>query len=336
MIKGKIKMNLRFFLGALLVVGMSGCTQQDDVVTLRIGHSLDVEHSVHKAMEHMAERLAIYSNNEMQIKLYPNAQLGGEREMLELLQIGSLAMTKVSAAAIEGFVPEMKLYGVPYLFKDNAHRWAVLESEVGKEILKATQKAHLTGLGYYDAGSRSFYTTDTKIVSPDDLGGLKIRVMQSPSAVSMVNTMGGSATPISFGELYTALQQGVVDGAENNPPSFYLSRHYEISKYYVLDEHTSVPDVIIASKHIFDNLTEKQQGWLKQAVDDSIELQKTLWRELEERSLLAVKEHGVEVIYPDKQPFVDSLAPLYSSYEGTKIGDFIKRINAITGDEFDE
>lgn len=315
-----------------LLIGLSACAEKDDTVVLRIGHSLDVEHSVHKAMAHMGERLALYSDNTMQIKLYPSAQLGSEREMLELLQIGSLAMTKVSAAAIEGFVPEMKLYGVPYLFRDNDHRWQVLESEIGKQLLDYTQKAHLVGLGYYDAGSRSFYTTERKVKTPEDLPGLKIRVMQSPSAVAMVNTMGGTATPISFGELYAALQQGVVDGAENNPPSFFLSRHYEISKYYVLDEHTSVPDVVIASKHIFDNLTPQQQTWLQMAVDDSIVLQKKLWKELEERSLREVKAAGVEVIYPDKQPFVDALAPLYESYEGTAIGDYIERIRNVKGD----
>jgi tripartite ATP-independent transporter DctP family solute receptor len=325
----KFKKMIYKCLSLLLVLSIFACAKQQDTVTLRIGHSLDTQHSVHVAMQHMADQLAIYSNNTMQIKLYPSAQLGGEREMLELLQIGSLAMTKVSAAAIEGFVPEMKVYGVPYLFRDNDHRWAVLESEIGKEILGYTQKAHLVGLGYYDAGSRSFYTNDKKVESPDDLPGLKIRVMQSPSAVAMVNTMGGTATPISFGELYAALQQGVVDGAENNPPSFFLSRHYEISKYYVLDEHTSVPDVVIASKHIYDNLTPQQQTWLQQAVDDSIELQKKLWKELEERSLKEVKAAGVEVIYPDKQPFVDALAPLYKTYEGTQIGEYIERIRNV-------
>lgn len=317
----------------VLVCSLFSCAKQDDKVTLRIGHTLDVEHSVHKAMEHMGERLALYSNNTMEIKLYPSAQLGGEREMIELLQIGSLAMTKVSSASIEGFVPELKIYGVPYLFADNEHRWNVLESEIGKELLAHTQKAHLTGLGYYDAGSRSFYTTESRVETPDDLPGMKIRVMQSPSAVKMVNTMGGTATPISFGELYAALQQGVVDGAENNPPSFFLSRHFEISKYYVLDEHTSVPDVVIASKHIFDNLTPQQQTWLQMAVDDSIVLQKQLWKELEERSLREVKAAGVEVIYPDKQPFVDALAPLYESYEGTQLGEYIERIRQLKEDK---
>jgi tripartite ATP-independent transporter DctP family solute receptor len=312
---------------------LMGCGQKEQVITLRIGHSLDIEHSVHKAMEHMADKLALYSDNSMQIKIYPNAQLGGEREMVELLQIGSLAMTKVSAAAIEGFVPEMKLYGVPYLFKNNDHKWKVLNGQIGQELLSLTKKAHLSGLGYYDSGSRSFYMTEDKVESPADLVGRKIRVMQSPSSVKMVNAFGGAATPISFGELYAALQQGVVDGAENNPPSFYLSRHFEISKYYVLDEHTSIPDVIIASKHVMDTLSEQQRTWLNMAVSDSIELQKELWIALEEKSLAAVKKHGVEVIYPDKAPFVEALGPLYKELDGTVIGDYVTRIRALEQSE---
>lgn len=321
-----IKTVITFVSMSLLIFG---CGQKEQVMTLRIGHALDVEHSVHKAMEHMAKQLALYSDNTMQIKIYPNAQLGAEREMIELLQIGSLAMTKVSAAAIEGFVPEMKLYGVPYLFKNNEHKWKVLNGEVGKELLGLTKKAHLEGLGYYDSGSRSFYMTEDKVESPADLVGRKIRVMQSPSAVKMVKSFGGAATPISFGELYAALQQGVVDGAENNPPSFYLSRHYEISKYYVLDEHTSIPDVIIASKHVMDTLTPQQREWLNMAVDDSVTLQKELWIALEKKSLEEVKKHGVEVIYPDKTLFIEALAPLYADLEGTIIGDYLKKVREL-------
>lgn len=315
---------------------LMGCAQEEKVTTLRIGHALDVEHSVHKAMEHMAKQLAHYSNNTMQIKIYPNAQLGGEREMVELLQIGSLAMTKVSSAAIEGFIPEMKLYGVPYLFRDRAHKWQVLDGDVGQELLRLTEKARLVGLGYYDSGSRSFYMTEDRVASPADLIDKKIRVMQSPSSVQMVNTLGGAATPISFGELYAALQQGVVDGAENNPPSFYLSRHYEISKYYVLDEHTSIPDVIIASKHIMDRLSSQQQLWLKQAVKDSVDVQKELWLALEEKSLSAVKAHGVEVIYPDKTEFVTALSTIYEALNGTTIGAYVERIKAINNPNLKE
>nr|WP_245623500.1 TRAP transporter substrate-binding protein [Catenovulum maritimum] len=294
-----------------------------------MGHTLDVEHSVHKAMEYMAERLAHYSNGTMSLKIYPNAQLGNEREMVELLQIGSLAMTKVSAAAIEGFVPEMKIYSIPYIFESREHRWNVLQSDVGKSLLASTDSAHLVGLGYYDSGSRSFYMTDTKITQPADVDSKKIRVMESPTAVKMISAFGGSATPISFGELYAALQQGVVDGAENNPPSFYLSRHYEICKYYILNEHTSVPDMLLASKHVYKNLTPEQQVWLKAAVDDSVELQKTLWLAAEEEALSAVKKAGVEVIYPDKKPFMQAVQPLHDNLKGTQIGLYLESIKRI-------
>lgn len=313
----------------VFLLALTGCNKNKDVTTLRIAHTVDVEHGTHKAIEYMAQRLALYSNGTMQIKIYPYSQLGGEREVLEQLQMGSLAMTQVSAATLEGFVPEMKLYAVPYLFKDRKHKWQVLESDIGKELLELTAKAHLVGLGYYDSGSRSFYMTEHKVESPTDLIGRKIRVMQSQSSVKMVQSLGGAAAPISMGELYAALQQGIVDGAENNPPMFYLSHHYEISKYYVLDEHTSIPEVVIASKYIMSRLSEQQRTWLNMAVQDSVELQRKLWLALEEKSLAAVEAAGVEVIYPDKQPFIDALAPLYKSLEGTLISDYLLRVNAM-------
>lgn len=305
---------------------LTSCTELSDKTVLRIGHTLDLEHSVHKAMVHLGEQLEQYSGGTMALKIYPNAQLGNERELVELLQIGSLALTKVSAATIEGFVPEMKIYGIPYIFINRAHRWRVLQGEVGKALLKEAEKAHLVGLGYYDAGSRSFYLTNKSVKKPNDLTGKKIRVMESRTAVNMVKAFGGSATPISFGELYAALQQGVVDGAENNPPSFYLSRHYEIAKNYTLDEHTSVPDVILASKHVMDNLNEQQKIWLNAAIADSVELQKKLWRESEQSALNAVKAAGVEVVYPDKQPFIDAVQPMHDSLKGTPIGIYLDRI----------
>ncbi|WP_441004214.1 TRAP transporter substrate-binding protein [Pseudocolwellia agarivorans] len=315
------------YAGIIFCLALAGCSKNDDVTVLRIAHTVDVEHSTHKAIQHMAERLAFYSGNTMEIKIYPYSQLGGEREVLEQLQMGSLAMTQVSAATIEGFVPEMKLYAVPYLFRNREHKWKVLESDIGQELLDLTEKAHFVGLGYYDSGSRSFYMTEDRVESPADLVGRKIRVMQSQSSVKMVQSLGGAAAPISMGELYAALQQGVVDGAENNPPMFYLSHHYEISKYYVLDEHTSIPEVIIASKYIMSKLSEQQRTWLNMAVKDSVKVQRELWLALEQKSLTEVEKAGVEIIYPDKQPFIDALAPLYKSLEGTITSDYLERVN---------
>jgi len=310
----------------LFCVFLISCTPSNKALILRVGHTLDTEHAVHKSLIYMNERLLDYSRGDMSLKLYANGQLGSEREMVELLQIGSLAMTKVSAAAMEGFVPQMKVFSLPYIFTDREHRWRVLQGEVGVDILKTVENAHLTGLGYFDAGSRSFYTCKGMVHSPQDIEGKKIRVMSSQTAIKMVDAFGGAATPISWGELYAALQQGVVDGAENNPPSYYLSHHYEICPFYSLNEHTSVPDVIIASKHIFDSLNLQQQQWLMFAMKDAVEYQKSLWLESESIALTAVKSAGVEVIYPDKKPFFKAVIPFHATYKNTPVGMLLKRI----------
>ncbi len=290
---------------ATLVLGasVSGCADAGSGTVLRLGHGLDVNHPVHRAMEFMAQRLEELSDGELRLKIYPSEQLGSERECLELLQIGSLGLTKVSAAVLEGFAPDFKVLSMPYLFRDRQHAFAVLDGEIGRRLLVSSEAARLRGLTFYDAGSRSFYTRDRPIHSPENLVGLKIRTQESATAMGMVRALGGAATPIAWGELYTALQQGVVDGAENNPPSFHLSRHYEVARYYSLDEHTSVPDVLLVSTGVWRRLNETQQRWLQAAADESATFQRQLWREAEQEALRAVKEAGVEVTRPDKAPF---------------------------------
>jgi TRAP-type C4-dicarboxylate transport system substrate-binding protein len=182
---------------------------------------------------------------------------------------------------------------------------------------------------YYDAGSRSFYTKEQPIKSPTDLEGLKIRVMKSITSVKMVQSLGGSATPIPWGELYTALQQGVVDGAENNPPSFYLSRHYEVCKFYSLDEHTGVPDILLMSTVVWESLTPQQQTWLQEAIDESVEHQKILWQEACEEAFREVKKSGVQVFTPDKEPFRESVKEMHDSYKGTSLYDLMQEIERI-------
>ncbi len=271
--------------------------------------------------------LRVKSNGKMKIQIYPSEQLGTERQCLELLQIGSLDMTKVSAGSLENFSPNIKVFGLPFLFRDRQHSYSVLDGPIGRDLLSGTEKYWLKGLAYYDAGARSFYTKEKKINSPEDLDGLKIRVMESKTAFDMVKALGGSPTPISFGELYTSLQQGVVDGAENNPPSFYLSRHYEVCKYYTLDEHTILPDVLLMSTHIWDSFSDKERGWLSQAVKESITEQRKLWTKSEKQSLDAVKEAGVEIIIPDKTLFSKKSKKILESYkEDEVLYDFINRI----------
>ncbi len=305
----------RILILLLIITTYNSCHQLNDIKVLRLGHGLDVNHSVHKAMVVMAEELEKLSAGQMIIKIYPNQQLGTERQCLELLQIGSLDMTKVSVGVLENFAPKMKVLGLPYMFRDRAHAFSVLDGPIGQQLLNEGDKYWLKGLGYYDAGSRSFYTKEKPINNPDDLKGLKIRVMESVTAMDMVRGLGGSPTPISWGELYTALQQGVVDGAENNPPSFYLSRHYEVCKYYSLDEHTVLPDVLLASTHLWDKLNEQEQKWLKEAVTQSIKNQRDLWMISEKEALDAITKAGVQIIKPDKNLFAEKIKTTLEKYK---------------------
>lgn len=313
----------------VLIPLLMSCSQQSDNKIIRVGHTLDTQHAVHKAMVFFSERLSEYSSKTLEVKLYPGGQLGSERELVELLQIGSLDMTKVSASSLEGFAPDMQIFSIPYVFNNNEHLWEVLNGNIGQSLLKGLNDFRLHGVGYYDAGSRSFYTNDKPIYHPDDLNGLKIRVLNSPTAMQTVRQLGGAATPIAWGELYTALQQGVVDGAENNPPSYFLSRHYEIARYYTLDEHTSVPDVMVMSLRTWNGLSKTQQEWVNQAMLDSIEYQRQIWQESTDAALSALEADGVQIIYPDKAPFMDAVAPMHDALKGTKVGDKLNQIKAL-------
>lgn len=309
---------------------LCACSVDTNVQVLRIGHSLDTAHPVHKAMEHMAAQLAELSQGSLRLDIYPGGQLGNERELIELLQIGSLDMTKVSASPLEAFVPAMGVFNIPYVFRDAQHYQSVLDGEIGQQLLASPREARLLGLGYYDAGARSFYTVEQPIDTPQDLQGLKIRVQESATAMRMVSALGGAPTPIAWGELYTALQQGVVDGAENNPPSFYLSGHYEVCQYYVLDEHTAVPDVVLIGIDSWSRLSQQQRRWLQQAVDASVVFQRSLWREQTAQALAAVEAEGVTVVRPDKHAFQQQVAALHAAYEGSEMGDLIRAINEVS------
>ncbi len=291
-----------------------------DVITkdtriIKLAHGLDIEHPVHKGMAFMAEKVRENSGGKLQLTIYPSGQLGQERELLELMQIGSIEITKVSAAALENFVPSYKVLGLPYIYRDEQHRYAVWDGPIGKKLLAEGDDYRMRGLCFYDAGSRSFYTKEKPINDPSDLKGMKIRVMNSITAFDMVKALGASPTPISFGELYTALQQGIVDGAENNAPSFYTSHHYEVCKYYSIDEHSAQPDVLLINSSLWNDLSDQEKKWLQDAVDASVIEQRKLWKESVKFCLEEMIAAGVEVSYPKKEPFQEKVAPLYDQFE---------------------
>lgn len=306
-----------FLLSILIVIvglSSSGCSDSDED-TLILAHGMHMSHPVTKAMEFMAERVEEKSDGKLTIKIYPNQQLGSERELLELVQIGTVDITKVSAANFGMFVPDFRVFELPYLFRNKAHADSVFWGEVGREILLTGTEQHFRGLTYYDAGLRSFYTKEYPITEPSDLSGLKIRVQESAMAINFIESLQGSPTPISYGELYTALQSGIVDGAENNPPSFYSSRHYEVTNYYSLTQHTGVPDVLLTSTQVWDELSEQEREWLQEAADESADYQRKIWKESVKESMTEVQKAGVEVVTPDRDPFVKMVQPLYDQFE---------------------
>jgi len=314
----------------LIIPLLLSCADFSNTKSLKLAHGLDTNHPVHKGMVFMQEKLAEKSGGKLQIEIYPSQQLGTQRQALELLQIGSLAMTKTSGAVMENFAPKIKCLSLPYVFRDRQHNYNVQDGKVGRELLLASEKFRLRGLGYFDAGQRSFYTKDRSINKPADLEGLKIRVQESVMAMDLVRSLGGAPTPISYGELYTALQQGVVDGAENNPPSFVTSRHYEICKYYSLNEHTAVPDILVIGTAAWNRLSSQEQVWLQEAADEAIDYQRKIWVESEEECLAIVKAAGVIVTRPDKSLFVEKTKVLLEKFKDDKeMYSLIQRIQAV-------
>ena len=314
--------------GSVLV--LAACRGPGSLEILRLAHGLDATHPAHLAMERFGELAAERSNGRLAVRIYPSEQLGSERECLELLQVGSLALTKVSASVLESFVPSFRALSTPYLFADRDHLRRVLDGDLGARLLAEPARFRLRGLCFYDAGSRSFYTRARPIRTPDDLVGLKIRTQESASAVEMVRALGGSPTPISWGELYSALDQGIVDGAENNPPSFHLSRHYEIARYYSLDEHTSVPDVLVISTRVWDRLDASDRRTLVGAARDSAVYQRELWERATAEALSAIRSAGVEIVEPDKSAFAAKVEPLLERYAAEpELGVWIRAIREL-------
>ena len=300
-----------------------------DQKVLKLGHSLDTGHPVHKAMEFMKTRLEELSDGSLTIDIYACSVLGSENQCIEMLQNESLDMAKASAATMENFVPEISVFGLPYIFRDADHYWNVLNGSIGKRLLEAGESKFLYGLCYYDAGSRNFYTKDKPVRTPDDLLGMKIRVMSSPTAIAMVEAMGASPTAIDWGELYSALQQGTADGAENNPPSFTSSKHYEVCKHFTLDAHTRIPDMLIISTKTWKKLNRNERKWIQQAADESSVFQRQLWQEETVKALELAKAEGVEIYEVDTEAFAAKVAPMLEEVKDRNVRALLKEISEV-------
>jgi tripartite ATP-independent transporter DctP family solute receptor len=282
---------------------------------LLLAHNLAPEHPVHLGMELFAKRLLETTQGRITVTIYPNGQLGSEKQVLELVQQGAISMTKVSSLSLESFSPRIGILNLPFLFRDREHDFRVLDSWVGEELLAAPVTQNLRGLTYYDAGDRSFYA-NRPINRPADVAGLKIRVMENATAIKMLQLLGGSPTPMPYGEVYTALQQGVIDGAENNLTALTVNRHGEVSKFYSLVRHIFAPDILIISETVWKGLSETDAKLVREAAQESKLFQRKLWQEkLEGYRKEAEEKLQVKFITPDRAPFVELVQPLHREFE---------------------
>jgi tripartite ATP-independent transporter DctP family solute receptor len=239
-------------------------------------------------------------------------------------------MTRVSISAVSAFVRDLDAFQLPYLYRDAAHMWKVLDGPIGQEILKKHEASNFVGVGWFESGSRNFYTKK-QVKAVGDLKGMKIRVQQAPLMVGMVEALGAVATPLPYGEVYSALQAGVVDGAENNWPSYLTTSHFEVAKYFIVDEHTRVPEITVGSKKVFDKLSKEDYALILKAMKDAQPYQFKLWVDFEKVAEKTVKEKGSTVtqISPaEKQKFVDAMKPLYAK-QPSEIMAVVNKIRAV-------
>jgi tripartite ATP-independent transporter DctP family solute receptor len=259
-------------------------------------------------------------------------QLGGEKEAIEQAQIGAIQLARVSVGTVGPVVAELNVFNLPFLFRNTAHMQKVIDGAIGQELLeKVTGNANagLVGLCWMDAGARSLYDTKKPIKSIADLKGLKVRVMGNPMFVDMMNALGGNGVAMGYDQVFSALQTGVVDGAENNPPSFVFDNHYQVAKYYSLTEHLIVPEILVLSRKTWDALSAQDRDLVKKFAREAQAEERVLWNAYERQAIDKAKAAGIEIIeIADKAPFQAAVKPVWDKY-GPRFADLIKRIQAV-------
>ncbi len=281
------------------------------------------------AVENMGKKLEAQTNGRIKMQMFPGAVLGQEKETVEQTQIGALQINRISLGVIGPIVPDVDVFNMPFVFRDIAHMRKVIDGPIGDELLgKVTASpARLVALGWMDGGARSLYTKKL-VKSPADLKGVKVRMMGNPLFVDTMNAMGGNGISMAYGEVFSALQTGVIDGAENNPPSMFTSNHYSAgAKYYAQTNHLIIPELLVMSKVAWDKLTPADQALVKKLGREAQMEQRVLWDKSVEDYSAKLKAAGVEFVPVDQKLFFDATAPVRAKY-GAKFADLMKRIDA--------
>jgi len=284
------------------------------------------------AVENFGKKLEQATNGRISVKMFPSMQLGGEKEAIEQAQIGAIQLARVSVGALGPVIDELNVFNLPFLFRNTAHMQQVIDGPIGQELLdKITNnpKASLVGLCWMDAGARSMYDTKKAIANIDDLKGMKMRVMGNPMFVDMMNALGGNGVAMGYDQVFSALQTGVVDGAENNPPSFVFDNHFTVAKYYTLTEHLIVPEVLVLSKKTWDALSKDDQALVMKFAREAQLDERKLWQDYEKQAMEKAKAAGIQIIeVANKKPFQDAVKPVWDKY-GPRFADMIKRIQDV-------
>jgi tripartite ATP-independent transporter DctP family solute receptor len=327
-----MKKMLNLFVSVSLVVfvvtGVSLAAPAKNIV-LKLAETHPQDYPTTKGDYEFARLVKERTNGRITIEVFHSKQLGEEKAVIEQVQLGAIDMTRVSVSVSAAFVRDLDALQLPYLYKDADHMWKVLNGPIGQDLFKKLQASNFIGLGWFESGSRNFYTKK-QVKTVADLKGMKIRVQQSPLMVGMVEALGAVATPMAFGEVYSALQTGVVDGAENNWPSYLSTGHHEVAKFLITDEHTRVPEITLGSKKVFDKMSKEDREIILKAAKDAVPYQIKLWNDYEKVAEKTVREKGstiTEVSAAEKKKIMDAMKSLYDK-QPKEILDMANKIRA--------
>ncbi|SFM19227.1 tripartite ATP-independent transporter solute receptor, DctP family [Gracilibacillus orientalis] len=301
--------------------------EDQGTTTLRLAENQPEDYPTTIGDKEFARLVEEKTDGRYKIDVYAGGQLGDEVSSIEQVQLGSIDLARVNATPLTQFNDQIGVLSMPYLFKSEEEKWQKLNGEVGQELLQTFEGTSLVGLSFYDSGERAFYNSDHPVKTPEDLEGLKIRVQQSDVAISVVEALGASASPMAYEEVYSGLQTGVIDGAENNFPSYYTTNHYEVAPYYTVNGYSGTPEVLIASQQVWDTLSEEDQTAFREAALESVEVQREAWAELTEEAKEAVIEGGAELTeVDDLSEWREAVQPVYDEY-ADQYGDWIDKLS---------